>query len=123
MQFDARSRSWQAAYPDAIDSIVVCDGQPIGRRLVAGVSEGSHLIDVALLAPWRNRGIGSLLLRQLMEECAVRQHPLSLHVLDGSPAQRLYARMGFEKTETSQIYIVMQWTPGVRELSQRLPAR
>jgi GNAT superfamily N-acetyltransferase len=112
MQFEAQRRSWQTAWPMASDAIVVEENAPIGRRLVATDAAGLHLVDIALLAPWRNRGIGSALLRAMLDECGAKGCPLLLHVLRGNPAQRLYERMGFREIDASQMYIQMQWTPG-----------
>lgn len=112
MQFDAQRRSYEAAYPQAAHHIVFSGGVPIGRRLVAVTPEGMHLVDIALLASCRNRGMGTRLIRQLMDECGAVGGALSLQVLRGNPALRLYKRMGFGETDADAMYITMQWTAG-----------
>ncbi len=66
-----------------------------GRLLVNEESSAMHLIDIALLEDYRNRGIGTHLLNELKRECDSRQMTLRLHVLAVSPARGLYRRMGF----------------------------
>lgn len=111
MQFEAQRRSWQAAYPHAADCVVCMGDVPMGRRLTAQTQSEMHLVDIALLGEYRNRGIGARLLRQLMTDCESSNSALCLQVLSGNPARRLYLRLGFGDTEAGQMYIHMRWTP------------
>jgi ribosomal protein S18 acetylase RimI-like enzyme len=111
MQFEAQRRSYRAAYPEAADRIVLSGGAPIGRLLLASESDGMQLIDIALLARFRNRGIGTALLREAIEECGRRHSALRLQVLRGNPALRLYLRIGFRETGSDAMYIQMERTP------------
>ncbi len=111
MQFEAQRRGYQAAYPKAIHHIVLSGGEAIGRRMAARTSQGMRLVDIALLASHRNRGIGSRLIQQLMDDCRASGSALHLQVLRGNPAQRLYQRLGFIETGADQMYIEMAWTP------------
>jgi ribosomal protein S18 acetylase RimI-like enzyme len=112
MQFEAQRRSYQAAYPEAIHDIVCCGGADIGRRLVAHTNEAKHIVDIALLSTHRNRGIGTGLIREVMDDCAAAGTILSLQVQRGNPAQRLYRKMGFRETDADPMYIQMAWRPG-----------
>jgi ribosomal protein S18 acetylase RimI-like enzyme len=116
MQFDARQRSYLAAYPQAADQIISSHGENIGRRLTAVTPGGMCLVDIALLAAYRNQGIGTQLIRQLMEDCDATGRMLRLQVLRGNPAQRLYHRLGFRETDSDAeaIYIEMTRAPEPR---------
>ncbi len=111
MQFEAQRRFYETAYPDAAHDIVRCGNQDVGCLLVAPTSEGKHLVDIALLSTHRNRGIGTRLLRELIESCGAAGQILSLQVLRGNPALRLYLRMGFKETSADSMYIQMARTP------------
>jgi ribosomal protein S18 acetylase RimI-like enzyme len=111
MQFEAQRRSYLAAYPESLHHIVCLEGIAIGRRLVAGDSEGMHLVDISLLGAYRGRGIGTQLILQLMRECQAKSSELRLQVLRGSPALRLYRRMGFREASSDPMYIQMAWAP------------
>jgi ribosomal protein S18 acetylase RimI-like enzyme len=111
MQFDAQCRSYRAAFPNASDSIVCLEGHAIGRILVGQDSSGKRLIDIALLEEYRNRGIGSHLLRQMLQECELQGRALHLQALQGNPAIRLYQRLGFLQSSADPMYAQLQWPP------------
>jgi GNAT superfamily N-acetyltransferase len=111
MQFEAQRRSYRGAYPDAVDRIVCWSGAPVGRILVAAEPEGSCLVDIALLAALRNRGIGTQLIQESIAECERNGSALRLQVLRGNPAHRLYLRIGFRETSSDAMYIQMERTP------------
>jgi len=111
MQFDAQHRSYQAGFSGAEDRIVCLDGSPAGRMMVAREPEGMRLIDIALLEEYRNRGVGTLLLLQLLEECNDHGDTLRLHVRQGNPAIRLYLRLGFVQTGADEMYVQMKRSP------------
>jgi ribosomal protein S18 acetylase RimI-like enzyme len=111
MQFDAQSQSYRAGFPGAEDQIVCLDGSPAGRMMVDRELAGMHVIDIALLEEHRNRGVGTYLLGQLIEECEGRGHALRLHVQRGNPAIRLYLRLGFIETGSDEMYVRMERSP------------
>ena len=53
------------------------------------------LRDIAVLTEYRNAGVGSRLIQDLMKEATSAGKPIQLHVLASSPAVRLYERLGF----------------------------
>lgn len=112
MQFEAQTRHYRTYYPAAEYSIILRDGEQVGR-LIMDRSAAQHLIiDIALLAEYRKLGIGSAILKELMEEARQAGLPLVLRVEFFNPAMRLYARLGFIKTrEVNSIYHEMVWTP------------
>jgi ribosomal protein S18 acetylase RimI-like enzyme len=111
MQFDAQSGSYRTAFPDAIDRIVCFEDTAVGRMLVGLEPGGMRLIDIALLEEHRNRGIGTTLIRQLLQECETQGRSLRLHVLQGNPAIHLYRRLGFVQSCADPMYVQMEWTP------------
>jgi SAM-dependent methyltransferase/N-acetylglutamate synthase-like GNAT family acetyltransferase len=107
MQFLARERT----YPKVDNRIILLDGRAIGRILVDRRETLILLADIALLKEYRNAGIGSSLVRDLMKEAAAVNKPLKLHVLQNSPAVRLYERLGFCQTGFEAAYVEMTWSP------------
>jgi predicted GNAT family acetyltransferase len=90
--------------------VIVVDGQPVGRLYVARWAEEIRVVDIAVLPEYRNRGIGSALLRDLMAEAAAAGKPLSIHVERFNPAVRLYARLGFAPAGDAGVYLLMRWS-------------
>jgi len=112
MQFNAQYRSYQAAYGQAEHQIVEQDGKPVGRIMVLWEKDFALLVDIALLAEYRGRGVGSELLGELVQKCTRMGVPLRLQVLKTNPALRLYQRLGFATTGEDQMYIQMERRPG-----------
>ena len=52
---------------------------------------------------YRNQGIGSKILEQLINEVSMSYSQMSLAVRENNPAIKLYERFGFEKVEASQV--------------------
>ena len=108
MQHHARTLGYAAQHPDATDSIILVDNEPAGRMMVDRSSEEVWLVDIALLTSWQGRGIGTGLVRQLVESAEVAGKPVRLHVATGNPAKRLYERMGFETIHEDGGYFLME---------------
>lgn len=111
MQFAAQHDYYHEHYADAAFQLILCDGQPAGRLYVARWPAEIRIIDIALLPPFRNRGIGASLLQQLLDEAAVAGQRVSIHVERYNSALRLYQRLGFREIEDQGVYLLMEWTP------------
>ncbi len=106
-QFEAQHHHYQTHYQGAQFDLILLDGQPIGRLYVARWREEIRIMDIALLPDYRNRGIGSGLLRDLLEEAAVTGKRLTIHVERYNPALRLYRRVGFEPIGETGVYLLL----------------
>jgi ribosomal protein S18 acetylase RimI-like enzyme len=112
MQFTARQRSYQAMYPGATYTLILKDGQPVGQQIVDRDAKTIRLIDIALLPACRRAGIGTLQLRNLIEESRSRKVDVELKVLKSNiAAARLYERMGFIKFDKDAMYYEMIRNP------------
>jgi len=108
MQFMARERT----YPKAGNRIIVLNGRPVGRLMVDREDALIRLRDIALLTEYRNAGIGSRLIHDLMKEATAAGKPIELHVVSTSPAVRLYERLGFRRSsDDPAAYLQMKWLP------------
>lgn len=77
--------------------LVEAEGQPVAASLITGWKEAPLVAFVMVAPPFQGRGLGELVLRQSMGALWERgEAELVLFVTDGNtPAQRLYARLGF----------------------------
>lgn len=119
MQHRAREASYAAAHPGADDLVISVSGTPAGRVLVCRSERVYHVVDIAILPEYRNRGLGSVVIRSLIEEARLRDRPLRLIVAtDNVPALRLYRALGFETTSEDGMNIEME-IPAPKSLSGR----
>ncbi|NIK66837.1 GNAT family N-acetyltransferase [Paenibacillus sp. BK720] len=114
MQFELQTRSYALQFPEAVTRIIIHDGNRIGR-IIASRSNSIHLIDISLLAGYRNKGIGTAVITGLQEEAAAAGLPVKLSVLEHNLAKRLYERLGFKAIGEASPYISMSWQPDKRE--------
>ncbi len=116
LQFDAQRTDYSARFPDSEHSIVLVDGEPVGRIWVGRWEDELRLLDIALLPEHRNAGTGSTLLRGLKEEAEAARLPLRHSVYKANEgALRFYERLGFTVIEDFEAYVLMEWLPGALE--------
>jgi ribosomal protein S18 acetylase RimI-like enzyme len=108
-QFEAQHGHYQKHYPHAQFLVISVHGTQVGRLYVDREAAAMRMIDIALLPEHRCGGIGRLLIRELIDEAFAAGKPLSLHVEQVNPAQRLYERLGFRTIRHSGVYFLMEW--------------
>jgi GNAT superfamily N-acetyltransferase len=110
-QFNAQHQYYQANYTDADFQVILLDDQPVGRLYIARWPEEIRLIDIALLPEYRNAGVGSRLLADLLAEATAEGKPVRIHVEKFNPALRFYERLGFSRIDDRGVYWFMEWSP------------
>jgi len=115
-QFAAQHEYYSTYYDGATFMVILLDGERTGRLYVQRTPEVIRLMDIALIAEFRGRGIGSTLVRELLAEGEAKGIPVVIHVEMNNPALRLYERLGFRPVGTHGIYVRMEWSP-VRQLN------
>jgi len=112
MQFRAQHTHYTTHYPEAQYDIVQLDEVDVGRLYVRRGADEIVLMDIALLPEYRNRGLGSELLRALLEEASASKRPVTLHVEVNNPrALAWYRRFGFVEVSASDVHTFMRWSP------------
>lgn len=116
MQFNAQQSWYQSAYKGATHNIIECEDAasgriPVGRMLVLRSADANLLVDIALLAAYRGRGVGDKLLRDLLGQSQNAGIPVRLQVLKNNPARKLYDRLGFVQTGEDDMYFQMERQP------------
>ncbi|RZF31695.1 GNAT family N-acetyltransferase [Paraburkholderia sp. UYCP14C] len=76
---------------------VICiDGAPAGLLKAHRNEDEWFVVQVQIAPALQGRGIGEQVLRTILRAAAAEALPVSLQVLKGNPAKRLYDRLGFE---------------------------
>ncbi|MEE8602110.1 GNAT family N-acetyltransferase [Euzebya tangerina] len=103
-QFEAQDDHYRTHYGDAEWSVLLVDAEPVGRLYLDRRAEEFRIIDIAILPEHRGRGIGTRVLRAVIDEAEHAGVPVSIHVEAANPAMRLYERLGFEAVEDRPPY-------------------
>lgn len=110
-QFNAQHHHYQTYYKTASFDVIEQKGQPIGRLYVDRWPNEIRIVDIALLPPYRNQGLGSHLLCQIQAEAQAIGKTVSIHVEKYNPAYQLYSRLGFTKIGETGVYDLLAWKP------------
>jgi len=115
MQFRAQSHAYAENYPGAELQLIVLDGLPIGRLYVHRRRDEIRVMDISLLPQYRGQGIGTQLLKGILEDGAESNRPVTIHVEQFNPALHLYERLGFRQVSDLGAYSFMKWLPAILE--------
>lgn len=116
MQSDAQHEHYRKKYPRAGFSVIVVDQRAAGRLYLAENESEIRILDLTLLPNERNHGVGTILLRKLIEEATKKKKALRIFVESFNPALRLFERLGFSKLEEHGIYSLMERLPTTMEI-------
>jgi ribosomal protein S18 acetylase RimI-like enzyme len=114
MQYHAMNESYRASYPDAAFEIITLDDMPIGRLICDAMKDRLQVVYIAFVTDWRHRGLGTTLMRVLLEQAE------SLHLdcqatvaIDNLPSLGLWAKLGFFERSRDAVNVVVVWQPAV----------
>jgi len=110
MQFAAQQEHYRKVQPDANHDIITLNDRSVGRLYVARTEEYIEIMDITLLPQERNSGIGTSLIKALMDE-ATRLRPVRIYVESFNPSLRLFERLGFRRVEEHGVHLLMEWVP------------
>jgi ribosomal protein S18 acetylase RimI-like enzyme len=116
MQFQAQRRHYQTLAVPAEQSIVCCEGQPIGWIVTIHDRQTLRLAEIALLPEQRNSGIGTALIQELLTAAARTGSVVQLHVLRSNRVISLYQRLGFRAVADDGLYLQMEWYAGTEQI-------
>lgn len=108
--------SYATQYPAAENWMILgTDGTPIGRLLLDRETNRWRIVDIAVLAAHRGRGLGTMVLQQCQQQAAAAGARLELQVKPENPARRLYERLGFQVSTSDPLALEMTWSGLTRE--------
>ena len=111
-QFAAQQEHYAQKYPAANHDIIVSDDRRVGRLYVARLDHEIRIVDITLLPAERNTGIGTYLIKQLLDEANHTGKITRIYVEEFNPSLRLFERLGFSPSEQHGIHLLMQCNPG-----------
>ena len=111
LQFAAQQDHYVQKYPTASHDIIMSDDRPVGRLYVARLDQEIRIVDITLLPAERNAGIGSYLIKQLLDEANRSGKVTRIYVEEFNPSLRLFERLGFSPSDQQGIHLLLQWNP------------
>jgi ribosomal protein S18 acetylase RimI-like enzyme len=111
MQYAAQKADYTARWDEVRYDVVLLDGAPAGRLWQSFTPDEVHVLDIAILPEFRGRGVGELLLRDVMDHARQTGRPATIYVEKTNRARNLYARLGFVLTSEGELYDRMEWRP------------
>jgi len=109
MQFAAQKQHYAATFPQASHDIIYLDETAAGRIYLDRGDSAFHILDITVLPQYRNQGIGSLLLRRLIDEAGKSVKPATIYIESFNPSLRLFERLGFQKDQEKDFQFLMKW--------------
>ncbi len=98
--WDIRSFEYELGYKDTILKVAVLNNQIIGYVCVRTILDVTHILNLAVLPEFRRRGIGSMLLRDALNELKRLKPDINLITLEvresNTAAIELYEKFGFK---------------------------
>jgi len=108
MQFEAQSRHYATAFPDADHRLVLAGGRPAGRLIVDRPGTELLIVDIALLPAFRGMGAAGTLVRALGREADAARLPVRCHVALGNQAHGFWVHMGFQDRRIEGGHVAME---------------
>ena len=68
-----------------------------------------RIVDIALAPEFRDMGIGSALIGDVLAEGQRSGRPVTIHVERGNRARALYERIGFVQIDSTGVYDLLEW--------------
>ena len=113
LQYDGQTAFYQSEYPDAVHSIVLCDGEAVGRLYVHRRPHEIRILDVTLLVEKlpgeRAEAAGHELIVALKNEAEAARLPLNLHLEPFNLMQPWFERWGFVKVTDNGTHALYEW--------------
>jgi ribosomal protein S18 acetylase RimI-like enzyme len=112
MQFDLRQRDYAARLDPSGHQIILRDDKAVGVIWVSRDRSEIRLADLSLLPAHRGKGLGTRLVRQLIDESERTGKPVRLMVWKmNEQALRLYRQLGFEVAGDTGVHFKLERRP------------
>ena len=111
MQFAAQHSHYHERYPNADYKLIMRDGVPVGRLYIHRSEAIINILDITILPKFRNAGIGTALLKEIIDEATASNWATQIYVENFNPSRRLFERLGFSKVGEDGFNLLLEWRP------------
>lgn len=111
MQYLTQSQYFQGKYPSASFDLLLDDSGPIGRRYLDRQKEVIHIIDLILKPESRGRGIGTMIMNEILKEAREKKLVITLYLQKTEQCWNFFERMGFRSIADDGVNFLMECDP------------
>ena len=109
MQFDAQQQDYKRRFPDAESRLILLNDRPIGGHYVARNESEIRILEIAILPADRKKGVGTRLIRNLLDEAARTHRLVRVYVERFNPSLDLFERLGFARVDDIGSHFLLEW--------------
>ena len=110
MQYDAQHAHYSTHFGKASFDLIYDNTTAIGRFYVCRNGNDIRIIDITLLPEYRGAGIGTHLLKAVINEAEQQYKEVSLHCEKTNTALQWYYKLGFNIEEKKDFHYLMKTT-------------
>ncbi len=96
---------WEPAAHD----IILADGEICGYTRIRREADHIFIAELVLLPKFQGKGIGTYILKEVIEEGRKKSLPIRLGVFKENKAQALYRKLGFKDVGLTDTQFEMEW--------------
>jgi ribosomal protein S18 acetylase RimI-like enzyme len=89
--------------------VETADG-PIGELIEHDEADAVYIVDIALLPDQQQRGIGTVLVRSVMEQATARGGVRAIVMVNNAASLKMFGRLGFRDTGNGdEAHVELRW--------------
>jgi RimJ/RimL family protein N-acetyltransferase len=111
MQFSAQQQHYRTHYPEAEHQIICRGERPVGRLYLNRGPVEFRILDIAVLPESRKSGIGTLIIRKILDGAFAAGLPVTVYVESFNPSLHFFEQLGFRRKKQDDFNWLMQWDP------------
>ena len=106
---EAQDGFFLAAWSMAPHDVILCDDVRCGYMCVEDRDDDIHVRELVIDPDFQGNGIGTHILRDVIERAIARGVPVRLATHRLNRAENLYRRIGFRESGRTDSHILMEW--------------
>jgi ribosomal protein S18 acetylase RimI-like enzyme len=112
MQYRARNQGYGERFPEVRRLVVETADGPIGELIEHDEADAVYIVDIALLPDQQQRGIGTVLVRSVMEQATARGGVRAIVMVNNAASLKMFGRLGFRDTGNGdEAHVELRWHP------------
>jgi RimJ/RimL family protein N-acetyltransferase len=111
-QFQAQLNYYQTEFPNSEHSIILSEGEPVGRLFIDRREAQIRILDITILTRHRGKGIGTPIIRHVMDLAGAAGKSVGINLDLFSTSQQTFERLGFKPTEKTDSHTLYVWQSG-----------